>query len=257
MNGSDQDELNKLKPVPSFYHCTSRGWPADEVDGEIDVPTLDELKALCAGLPDDCMADGLGADGSGKVCKRYSCRVCGPELFRSAVISAFATAVNRKLLYRVTVLPTSDAQPCEHAQVLSRYHHYLMKDGRKGAGHAQSFICTFSRDCKGSMRLELLTNVDFRRGIGPAKGRTLDLMKLGRTCRQLRDAHLIKFSEIGRANVRSEILSMVKGVIGLLSSGTKPLWEISSSLDIGISKVRNKAKKLAAAPASTGSAEAA
>lgn len=248
MNASDK--LDSVKPSPSFYHFTYRDWPELENDEvpPVPVPSLEELELLCAGLPDDCRAGGLPAN---KVCNRYSCKICAPARFRAGLESAFATAANHGLRYRLTVLPEAGIQPSEHGQALKLSHGHLTHNAKDGAGHPHSYICSFSGTCSGVMCLEYLTNADFRRSLVSKQNMPLDLKMLGKTYRKLRASGLVTFREIGQGNARNEILSMVKAVITLQSTGVLPPWAISSSFDIGITvrkalKPRDTAKADAA-----------
>ena len=215
----------------------NHGQGCGDCDGsKLPVPATAEFEAMCGRLPDDCVANGLDV-GAGEIgCNRYGCRHCGPILYEAAVKAAFATAANNGLRYRLTVPADPGLRPDEQGLELRKCHEHLKEDAKTGGASKHSYVCAFGPGAQGSPSLELLTNVDFSRGVASGRRVSPELKARGRTCRKLQQDGRIAFREIGPESVRSEILSMVRGVIGLMSDGGKPPWNISSSLDIGISK---------------------
>lgn len=242
MNEADNKQFEKQKSETPPVHFTGEGQSDSGMDDKVNaltVPPLEEFRAMCSGLRRDCMKEGLGLNAGGTYCNQYTCRSCAPLLFYDAVTSAFATAENHGLRYRLSVSPYPSSMASEHAVILMKEHRHLMNDARLSHGSEFSFICSFGLGTDGRMRLEEFVNVDYSKSIGLPKSMPLILKVLGKTCRRIVKSGCITFREISPESVRREILSMVRNVIALMSGGSSPLWAISSSLDIGISGKRS------------------
>ena len=216
---------------------------AFEIDTAISTPTLSGVEILCQQLPEDCggpdanMVLGLGCGPCGKP----ECRSCSPSKCRDAIETAVKAAGRLGLRYRITVNVPSGIQEHKYNEWLKDVHEKLRVDAKIGAHRLVSYVFMLGIDTNGLPCLNLLTNADYRLKADEKKPWDCgNAERLGKTYRFLRGLGCVDFCELKGPEVRDELTLMTINMLKLLISGYKPLWSLSSSYDVGITKPKGK-----------------